>query len=61
MRLSAVCDNIISRRIVSEEIMPKQKSGEACPRLSCLGLSGDYIQVDFIVDLAIFISLLDAI
>ena len=44
--LSAVHDGImmVSRGIVSEGIMSKQKSGEMCQRLSCPGIvSGDYI------------------
>ena len=36
--LSAVHDDMVSRGIVSEGIMSKQKSGEMCQRLSCTGI-----------------------
>ena len=42
--LSAVHDDMVSRGIVSEGIMSKQKSEEMCQRLSYPGIvSGDYI------------------
>ena len=60
--MSAFHNDMASRGIVSEGIMFKQKSGEMCQRLSCPGIaSGDYIYGDFIVDLAVCSSLLDAI
>ena len=47
---------------MSEGIISKQKSGEMCQRLLCPGIaSGDYIYGDFIVDLAVCSSILDAI
>ena len=58
---SAVHDDMISRGIVSEGIMSKQKSGEMCRRLSYGDSVRDYIYGDFIVDLVVFSSLFDAI
>ena len=60
--VSAVHNDVVSRGIVSEGIMCKQKSGEMCQRLSCPGMCPGIIStVNFIVDLTVFSFLLDAI